>query len=108
LGSRRDLGEVAHPVDRARHASVPGARALASDYADDTSVEADPRQDHLRRGRQLDRRTFAVDVLACASGQGRMKLLALVKGPASAAPPPRRVGGGNRGAAALAGARSAH
>jgi len=30
-------------------------------------------------------RTFAVDVLACPSCQGRMKLLALVKGRASIA-----------------------
>jgi len=30
-------------------------------------------------------RTFAVDVLACPTCQGRMKLLALVKGPASIA-----------------------
>jgi len=30
-------------------------------------------------------RTFAVDVLACPRGQGRMKRLALVKGPASIA-----------------------
>ena len=36
---------------------------------------------------ELLARTFAVDVLACPTCQGRMKLLALVKGPASAAPP---------------------
>jgi putative transposase len=34
---------------------------------------------------ELLARTFAVDVLACSTCQGRMKLLALVKGPASIA-----------------------
>ena len=46
------------------------------------------RPDHAggyRPWAELLARTFAVDVLACPTCQGRMKLLALVKGPASIA-----------------------
>ena len=41
--------------------------------------------DALERGVELLARSFAVDVLACASGEGRMRLLARLKGPASTA-----------------------
>jgi hypothetical protein len=44
-----------------------------------------PRPDAYRPWAQLLARTFAVDVLVCPRGQGRMKLLALVKDPASIA-----------------------
>jgi hypothetical protein len=56
---------------------------------------------------ELLARTFAVDVLACPTCQGRMRLLALVKDPASIASVPRHGRGGDRGAATVAGSRSA-
>jgi Two component regulator propeller len=68
------------------------------------------RPDHAGRYRpwaELLARTFAVDILACSRCQGRMRLLALVKDPASIARHPRHGGRGDRGAATLAGSRSA-
>ena len=56
---------------------------------------------------ELLARTFAVDVLACPKCQGRMKLLALVKGPASIARYLATVGEASQGAAAVARPRSA-
>src|SRR4029450_11221262 len=46
---------------------------------------------------ELLARTFAVDVLACPTCQGRMKLLALVKGPASISRYLATAGGGAGG-----------
>ena len=68
------------------------------------------RPDHAggyRPWAELLARTFAVDVLACPNCQGRMKLLALVKGSREHRPLPRHGGRGDRGAATLAGSRSA-
>jgi hypothetical protein len=63
---------------RSRLAPQPPQAAAASDEPG--------RPDHAggyRPWAELLARTFAVDVLACPTCQGRMKLLALVKGPAS-------------------------
>ena len=42
-------------LNRGKHGTVPGARSLAADYADDQAVEAALGRDDVRRGRQLDR-----------------------------------------------------
>ena len=65
---------------RSRLAPQPPQAAAASDEPG--------RPDHAsgyRPWAELLARTFAVDVLACPTCQGRMKLLVLVKGPASIA-----------------------
>ncbi len=65
---------------RSRLAPRPPQAAAASDEPG--------RPDHVggyRPWAELLARTFAVDVLACPTCQGRMKLLGLVKGPASIA-----------------------
>ncbi len=63
---------------------------LKKAYADGTiAVDMDPLRPDLAAGyrpwAELLARTFGVDVLACPTCQGRMKLLALVKDPASIA-----------------------
>jgi hypothetical protein len=72
---QRPEGLAHHPEE-----GVHGRDAAASDEPG--------RPDHAggyRPWAELLARTFAVDVLACPTCQGRMKLLALVKGPASIA-----------------------
>ena len=52
---------------------------------DDEEPEKRVRKSGYRPWAELLERTFAVDVLTCPSCQGRMKLLAVVKNPASIA-----------------------
>ena len=65
----------------------PWRSRLAPQPPQATAASNEPgRPDHVggyRPWAELLARTFAVDVLACPTCQGRMKLLALVKGPAS-------------------------
>ena len=87
---------------RSRLAPLPPQAAAASDEPG--------RPDHAgayRPWAELLARTFAVDVLACPKCQGRMRLLAMVGRPGEHRPLPRRGGRGDRGAAPLAGSRSA-
>ena len=74
---------VLAPASRWRSRLAPASPAKAAAASDEPG-----RPDHAggyRPWAELLARTFAVDVLACPSCQGRMKLLALVKGPASIA-----------------------
>ena len=74
---------VLAPASRWRSRLAPASAAQAAAASDEPG-----RPDHAggyRPWAELLARTFAVDVLACPSCQGRMKLLALVKGPASIA-----------------------
>ena len=74
---------VLAPASRWRSRLAPASPAQAAAASDEPG-----RPDHAggyRPWAELLARTFAVDVLACPSCQGRMKLLALVKGPASIA-----------------------
>ena len=60
---------------------MPAPQAAAATVESETPK----RVDGYRPWAELLARTFAVDVLACPRCQGRMKLLALVKGPVSIA-----------------------
>jgi Putative transposase len=74
---------VLAPASRWRSRLAPASPAQAAAASDEQG-----RPDHAggyRPWAELLARTFAVDVLACPSCQGRMTLLALVKGPASIA-----------------------
>ena len=73
---------VLAPASRWRSRLAPASPAQAAAASDEPG-----RPDHAGATvpGELLARTFAVDVLACPSCQGRMKLLALVKGPASIA-----------------------
>ena len=67
---------------RQRAASPRGTPPLPS-TAEDVEPEKRVRKSGYRPWAELLQRTFSVDVLVCPSCQGRMRLLAVVKNPAS-------------------------
>ena len=68
-----------------QRAASPRGTPPSHPTAEDVEPEKRVRKSGYRPWAELLERTFAVDVLVCPSCQGRMRLLAVVKNPASIA-----------------------